>query len=144
MERVLNKFKVGRMNGILQQFNVERPAGVKREGKAALIVKSVPRDQLLKLFDSPEEQEEPKTKRVKSSKASTQPIGRLDAFFGQGGSAGTEEVAQPGAAARQNDIKTCEENREGDNNDAPQEPIGSIEARPIATDLDLIQRGCYP
>ena len=47
------------MNSILQQFNVERPAGVKREGKAALIVKSVPRDQLIKLFESPDEHEEP-------------------------------------------------------------------------------------
>ena len=26
------------MNGILHQFQIERPAGVKREGKAALIV----------------------------------------------------------------------------------------------------------
>ncbi len=102
------------MNGILQQFNVERPAGVKREGKAALIVKSVPRDQLLKLFDSPEEQEEPKTKNAKTSKASTQPTGRLDAFFGQGGSAGTVEVAQPGAAVPNYDVKTV-----ADGDDAP-------------------------
>ena len=62
MERVLKKFKVGRMDNILNQFNVERAAGVKRERKAALIVKNVPRDQLIKLFESPEEQEETKTK----------------------------------------------------------------------------------
>ena len=38
MEKVLNKFKVGRMNTLLKQFQVDRPAGVKREGKASLIV----------------------------------------------------------------------------------------------------------
>ena len=52
MERVLNRFKVGRMNAILQEFNIERPAGLKREGKAALIVKTIPRDRLLNLFES--------------------------------------------------------------------------------------------
>ena len=55
MENVLNKFKVGRMNAILQQFNVERPVGVKREGKAILIVKNVPRSELLKLLEPPAE-----------------------------------------------------------------------------------------
>ena len=54
MERVLNRFKVGRMNAILQEFKIERPAGVKREGKAALIVKTVPREQLVKLIASTE------------------------------------------------------------------------------------------
>ena len=62
MEKVLNKFKVGMMNGILQQFEIERPAGVKREGKAALIVKHVPRTELLKLLV-----EEPPTSSASSN-----------------------------------------------------------------------------
>ena len=68
MERVLANFKVRRMNAILQQFNVERPKGVKREGKAALIVKSVPRGDLLNLFEAPADPEEPKKKKEKSRK----------------------------------------------------------------------------
>ena len=51
MAKVLHQFKVARMNDILQQFRVHRPTGVKREGKASLIVKNVPRDQLLKLLE---------------------------------------------------------------------------------------------
>jgi len=81
MERVLNKFKVRRMNAILQQFNVERPDGVKREGKAALIVKNIPREELLKLLEAPED--------PPASSTSRQPGRGLHAFFG-----GTASTAQ--------------------------------------------------
>ena len=64
MERVLNKFKVRRMSAILQQLKVGKPGGVTREGKAALVVKHVPRDELLKLFDSSDEPQEPNTQKV--------------------------------------------------------------------------------
>ena len=51
MAKVLNRFKVARMNDILKQYHVDRPAGVKKEGKAALIVKHVPSTQLLQLLE---------------------------------------------------------------------------------------------
>jgi hypothetical protein len=51
MAKVLNRFKVARMNEILKKYHVDRPAGVKKEGKAALIVKHVPSTQLLQLLE---------------------------------------------------------------------------------------------
>ena len=51
MAKVLNRFKVARMNEILKKYHVDRPAGVKKEGKAALIVKHVPSSQLLQLLE---------------------------------------------------------------------------------------------
>ena len=36
----------------MQEYNGERPAGLKREGKAALIVKAIPRDELLTLLEA--------------------------------------------------------------------------------------------
>ena len=59
MDRVLSTFKMGRMNNILQQFNVQRLAGVEIAGTAALIAKRVPRDQLIQLFESRKAQEGP-------------------------------------------------------------------------------------
>ena len=60
MVKVFNKYNVGRMNVILQQFDVDRPSGVKTEDNSSLVAKKFPRDQLLKLLESPEE---PKTKK---------------------------------------------------------------------------------
>ena len=51
MAKVLNRFKVARMNDILKQYHCHRPVGVKKEDKAALIVKHVPRTQLLQLLE---------------------------------------------------------------------------------------------
>jgi hypothetical protein len=51
MAKVLNRFKVARMNEILKTYHVDRPAGVKKEGKAALIVKHVPNTQLFQLLE---------------------------------------------------------------------------------------------
>ena len=80
MEKVLNKFKVGMMNDILQQFKIDRPAGVKREGKAALIVKNVPRTDLLKLL---EERPSPSMGTMETASASSsQPARGPQAYFG--------------------------------------------------------------
>ena len=53
MEKVMLNINVGRMNEILNQFKVVRPAGVKKAGKAKLIVEHVPRDELLGLLSPP-------------------------------------------------------------------------------------------
>ena len=95
MAKVYNKYNVGRMNTILQQFDVDRPSGVKKEGKASLIVKNIPCDQLLELLESPEEPKTKMAKRAKTAMGTPPPNGTLDAFFGRTG----PSVAQPGAPA---------------------------------------------
>ena len=83
MAKVLNKCRVRRMNQILQDFNVKRPGGVKREGKAALIVKHVPREQLLKLLDAPDGHGERPANSTPSSSSGSQT--NMDNFFNKSG-----------------------------------------------------------
>ena len=98
MEKVLNQFKVGMMNDILQQFKIDRPAGVKREGKAALIVKNVPRTDLLKLL---EERPSPSMGAMETASASSsQPARGLQAFFGGAASSAPATAATCSATVK--------------------------------------------
>ena len=51
MVLVLDKFRVGRMNQILEQFAIQRPRGLTCKAKAKLIVEQVPRLELMKLLN---------------------------------------------------------------------------------------------
>jgi hypothetical protein len=99
MEKVLNKFKVGRMNNILKQFNVDRPAGVKREGKAALIVKNIARSQLVELLEAPED--------LPASSASRQPATGLHAFFRSRASAAADVDASAAVMDESEAVQTA-------------------------------------
>ena len=72
MARCLKQIKVRRMNEVLAKFG-DRPVGLKKEDKAALLIERVPRDDLLRLLGSPEAHvEPPQAKRAKTAVA-TQP-----------------------------------------------------------------------
>ena len=51
MAKVLNIFDVKGMNAILKEFKVKKGTSSRKEDKAALIVKAIPRDKLFKLFE---------------------------------------------------------------------------------------------
>ena len=69
MARCLKQIKVRRMNEVLAKFG-DRPAGLKKEDKAALLIERVPREDLLRLLESPDALvEPPMAKRAKTTAA---------------------------------------------------------------------------
>ena len=54
MVLVQQRFKVGRINHIMNQFGIDRPPGLTKEAKAQLLVNKMPRPELMKLLNEAE------------------------------------------------------------------------------------------